>query len=231
MALKFALYENPLAEDDDNYIARTQQVDTVDLDFLIEQMTLPGALTEAHARAVLTEYQNCVKHLLGLGFAINDGMIRYRLNITGVFDSDEDSFDAKRHKVVLNVRANKTMKNSFTNVGLLKVSPTYNKTSVSSFMDLSSNVYDSTFTPGQMARIRGVDMLFDVNDPKQGVFFIDTENREYRVEKYGIVNPSSVIFIVPDCIEVGEYQLILCSRKNKDAVVHKAYLSARLTRV
>lgn len=207
MSLKFTLVENRLTDDPEDYFAKVQGVETLDVDTLIKHMTLPGALTATHAKAVLTEYHYQLVHLLGMGFAINDGLVRYRPSIRGSFITEEDSFDPERHQKTVKISPTPLLKNSVSDMDITRVDPILVESQIRSFHDLIDEVKNDTFRPDNLAMVKGRHLEFDKTDEAQGVFFINEAGEEFRCNRYGVIKPSQVFFSIPTDIVPGLYDL------------------------
>lgn len=213
MALNFTLVENKLTDDPEDYYARIQHSQTVDQKKLIERMTLPGGMTKAHAKAVLTEYHTQLTLLLNEGYTVNDGLVRYRPGITGSFITEEDSFDPVRHKKTVNISATKELKDSVSDMEIERIKPRRIKMEIHYYIDLLTEGRDLNIVPGHMSMIKGEQLTFDKSDTAQGIFLIDADQNETRCTEYGIIKPSSIIFNIPPDIPKGVYDIIVRSRK------------------
>lgn len=211
MSLKFTIIENPLKKDPKAYYAKVQGVETIDLDTLIKHMTLPGALSATHTKAVLTEYHYQLVHLLRMGYAINDGLVRYRPSISGNFLSEEDRFDPERHKKIVRISATSFLNESISDMDITRIETILVESQIRSFYDLVDEVKNDTFKAENMAMIKGRQLLFDKTDEKQGIFLINKAGKAFRIQQYGIIHPSQVIFNIPSYITEGLYQLELHS--------------------
>jgi hypothetical protein len=74
-------------------------------------------------------------------------------------------------------------------------------------MDLDSNTWDSTVTPGGLGRLNGHRLKFDQADPQQGVFLVTANGTENRVELLAKHTPKELIFRVPAGLASGDYRL------------------------
>jgi hypothetical protein len=73
------------------------------------------------------------------------------------------------------------------------------------FIDAKTS--NRTITPGGGATIKGSHLKFDEDDPKQGIFFINTDDRKVtRVDGIMRNMPSELIFQNPDLLP-GNYRL------------------------
>lgn len=222
MAVDFTLFENKLTNNKNDYYARIMNSKTVDQQHLIKRMTLPGGMTLAHAKAVLAEYQFQLMLLLEEGYVVNDGLIRYKPGISGIFNNADDVFDPERHQKTVSTSPTKTLKEAVNEMELNRVKPQFIKMEIHSFTDLLTEERDKSITPGHMSMIKGKHLVFDKTDTVQGIFLVDESKNEVRCGQYGIINPSSIIFVIPSDISEGIYDIEVRSRKDALSKLHKA---------
>ncbi len=63
------------------------------------------------------------------------------------------------------------------------------------FTDLNTDTVNATFTPGQIASIKGSLLKFNEEDMQQGIFFISADNAETRVSRVVKNKPSELPFL------------------------------------
>lgn len=214
MELKYSLFKNQLTEDDKDYTARLQEVKTADIEVLIQEMVVPGGVTETQLRAVLAAHRNTILRLLRLGFAVNDGLIKIYPGISGVFEGEDDLFDPVRHKVKVHANPTKELRNALISADMVRVKPSSNTPEILVFEDYKTKKKDKVFTAGKMAKIKGKNICFEEDQANQGIFFIDKDQNETRIEDYAEVKPSSIIFLTPDSLADGDYEIVLRDRKS-----------------
>jgi hypothetical protein len=64
-------------------------------------------------------------------------------------------------------------------------------------------------TAGGLVRISGSRMKFDPEDSRLGLFFRDEAGRETRAETYALIQPSSIIAVVPAALAEGGYRVVI----------------------
>jgi hypothetical protein len=62
-------------------------------------------------------------------------------------------------------------------------------------------------TPGGVASLTGMRLKFRQDDPKQGIFLLDSAKTEYRVERLLSQTGTAVVFLLPAALAPGEYTL------------------------
>ena len=216
MPIFYALVDNPLTPDQADMRATMKPQKSVSEDELIEMMVLHNTgVTASVARKVLAEYTKSLRYFLEKGRHINTPLLNTSYSISGVFSSDEDTFDASRHRLNLNVTPGTAIKDVVEHTEVRKVEAGANLPLVSAYFDTESGAKNDTLTPNEIGRISGKRLKFDSNEPAQGVFFINSKNQEFRVGKLAECRPSKIIFKVPANLPKGAYALEVRSENGK----------------
>jgi hypothetical protein len=85
------------------------------------------------------------------------------------------------------------------------------------FIDVASNTQNDIITPGKMARILGEELKYDDADSNQGIFFINDENEETKVDMVLDNLPKQLTFDIPASLVSGIYRLQVRSNyRSKD---------------
>ena len=88
-----------------------------------------------------------------------------------------------------------------------KAEATKNDPNLLTYKDIDSGKNDKIITPDGIAEIHGSRLKFDTNDSSHGIFFIDTNKREYRVSIIAQNRPSFLNFKAPADLSKGTYQV------------------------
>ena len=79
---------------------------------------------------------------------------------------------------------------------------------INAFLDITTSQEDQVITPGQPAKIFGINLRVDTADDKQGVYFVRTDNgKETKVSVFVDNQPSKLAIIIPPGLSKGEYTL------------------------
>jgi hypothetical protein len=125
-----------------------------------------------------------------------------------VFDGATDAFDQTRHQIMSNLSPGKRLRSYYRN-GI----PTQKEEAITKepkpidYIENNSGERNTVITPGGMATLIGNRLNFDKADPKQGVFYINSDGTEVRVEIVGQNKPSQLMFVAPDTLTSGDYTL------------------------
>lgn len=215
MPVFYALVDNPLTPDETDFRAAMKPQPSVSEEELIEMIVLHNTGVAASvARKVLTEHTNALRYFLEKGRHVNTPLLNTTYSISGVFDSDEDSFDPSRHRLNLNLTPGLAIRDVVTHAEVSKVEAGASLPLLSTYFDTETGTKNNTLTPNEMGYLSGKRLKFDDTDPAQGLFFINGNNKEFRVSKFAECRPSKVIFKVPG-LPKGTYALEVRTEGNK----------------
>ncbi len=95
------------------YTARVVEKEVYYLEDTIDRMRTAGcAVNKSVIRLVLDEYFSMVKRLTAQGRAVAiPGIVRFAPTIRGTFDSEDEPFDSKKHKIVIQATVSKKLLN------------------------------------------------------------------------------------------------------------------------
>ncbi|MCB8978705.1 MAG: DUF4469 domain-containing protein [Ardenticatenaceae bacterium] len=209
MPIQYALFENNLTSDPDDYMALVQPIGTADLDVIIERMIRQGStVTKADTLSVLEDYFTAVESMVLEGMNVTTPLVNFGASIRGVFNGQIDSFNAARHQIVPTATPGKRLRGVMAQKGqpvkqeALKPAP-----NPLSYLDISTNTRNGTVTPGGMGQVVGHRLKFDAADENQGIFFIAGDGAATRVAVIGRNMPADLMFMVPTGLAAGDYTL------------------------
>ena len=208
MSIKYSLIPNHLTSDPEDHMAIVQDQTSRTIDDIIEEIADRGStVTKADILSVVEEYQAVIAKFLEDGDIINTPLFRTSASISGVFDDQTDSFDRLRHYVRLNVTPGSRIGEIAEDLSVEKVAATRIEPVLEIFKDFISDTQNDTLTPGGAAEIRGSHLKVDPAEADQGVFFIASDGTETRVDTIMRNKPANLIFMVPDSLASGEYEV------------------------
>ena len=229
MAIKYALYPNHLTEDPHDHMALVQDQRTRTLDDIVERMVKRGStVTKADILSVLEDFQQTIVELVVDGDSINTDLFRITASISGVFANAKDSFDSSRHQINLNVYAGWLIQQIISRLTVEQVEAVTPRPSLKILRDITTGSINESLTPGGPAELDGDRLKFDPEDPGQGIFLI-SNGTETRAETIIRNMPGNLIFMVPDDIVAGEYQIEVRAAARDSDNIRKGSLDATLT--
>lgn len=206
--LPYALFENKLTSDPDDFTAQVQSVGTISDESLIDDMTSRGStLTRAEAKSFLEEYQLSIRKGLLAGYSINTSLFNISPSIVGVFNGKEDSFDATRHAVRVNVTPGIKLRGMEAEFKPVKTETVKPIPSLLDFRDVASSLVNQVITPGSVGHLTGNRLNHDATDNQQGIFFVASDGTSVRVTTLVRHKPAELIFMIPSGLKPGNYHL------------------------
>ena len=220
--LQVYAYRNPLdlPADADKYCFRSLTDQTLDCDQLVKEIVgYNSTLTDADVHAVLTVLDNRVKHFVKLGYRVElpfgyvfnrangtsrklrDGFVPGTLNhrISAVFKFKNGAAEEMARDAAFNM-AGKGY------VGFPVIDELCSKRRDGSESE------ELVFAPGSMLLIKGQRTSTDVEDPKQGVFLINADKEETRINEYTHIGTNLVEAYVPSDLPPGKYEVKLVTK-------------------
>jgi hypothetical protein len=209
MSINYALFENHLTSDPDDYRALVQSNGTAELEDVIDRMIEQGStVVKADILSVLEDYHTAIENMVLEGMSVLTPGANYGASIKGVFNGQADGFDPSRHQVRPTVspgsRFRKAVEERAQPAKQEAVRP---KPNLLEFTDLNSDVRNSTLTPGGMGQVVGHRLKFDAEDAAQGIFFIAADGSETEATVVGRNMPAELMFLIPEGLLAGDYTL------------------------
>jgi hypothetical protein len=208
MSIKFSLIPNHLTDDPSDYMAVVQDQQTRTMEDIIDEMADRGStVTKADILSVMEDYQSVLAKFLSNGDRINTPLFKTSASISGVFEDQTDGFDRSRHYVRLNVNPGSRIGEIAEDLPVEKVSVTKVQPVLELFKDFSTATQNDTITPGSSGEVRGSHLKLDTTDSDQGIFFIASDGTETKVDMVMRNMPANLIFMIPDSLASGEYEI------------------------
>lgn len=233
MPINYALFENNLTSDPNDYAAQVQTTASADLDAIVKRIIQQGSTsTEADIAAVLEDAIKACEALLLEGNRVNfGGLCELFPRLTGVFNGITDSFDATRHRIDVGAnpgsRIRKTVRDNAQAVKVESVKPA---PAPLEYSDLGSGEINGTVTPGNIGTINGNRLKYDPAQADEGIFFSPVGGG--AATKATVVQknkPSQLVFLVPAGLAAGDYRLVVTARMSNGTELRTGILDATLT--
>ena len=200
---------NVITPDPDDYMAVTINGKTYTLEDVYDLMTHEGStITKAEALAAFEEIVKAIIRLVNDGNSVTTSLVNISARIVGVFNGEDDRFDASRHQVKLRVQPGTRLRDIESSIKTEKAQPKERLPVLLHYEDNATESKDSVATAGGGARLTGNLLKFDEKDTKQGIFFINTaDNSEVQVKSKLLRNkPGELIFMNP-ALAAGTYRV------------------------
>ncbi len=203
----------------DKYCFRSVVDQTLDSEQLIKEIiNYNSTITEADARAVLSVLSDKVKHFVNLGYKVElpFGYIYNKANGTVAKLNDGFVPGSGNHRISTVFRfksdaAYEMTKNaSYKNAGSGFVTLPL----ITELYSIKNNGKESevlSFAAGAMLHISGKNISFDLEDELQGVFLIDAEHHETRIESFNRIGTNVVETYIP-AVNAGSYEVKIVTK-------------------
>lgn len=204
--LKYSLKENQLITRRNNYLARTYAKASYNKTEFIKRLIDKGTLvTETDAVAVLNAIENTVVEIIEEGGTLNLPLFNTSFTISGVFDSPDDSFDEKRHKLNINLTKGTLLRDAEKRVTIEKIHKVSLQPQIIEVKDILSGEKNGKITPGGVLMVRGHNIKITDDDMSCGMWFTNG-NSEVQAVALSENKPSMLIAVIP-ALDKGRYQV------------------------
>jgi hypothetical protein len=206
--ITYALLENHLTADPDDYMAVVQPSGTATEDDLIEHIIQQGStVTRADILSVVEDYATAVIYMVLDGKTVTTSLANFGVAIKGVFDGKGDSFDPSRHQLRGTVSAGKRYRKEIPGKGKTgKAEARIPAPNPEEYNDLNTGERNGVLTSAGMGQIVGHRLKFDPADDNQGIFFVAEDGSATQVDVIGRNKPAELMFTVPT-LASGDYRL------------------------
>lgn len=229
MAIEFYLLPYQLNGEESSFKGQVLAKQNLDAKGLIDAMLNKGSTaTLPDITAVLSLYEEVLLTELLQGKTIHTKLFRMRLKVEGKFKSSTDTFDPKRHKVKVVMTPSMFLQDA---VKPLRAKRKSIKRNLPHFGTLENRNEPNLFFQcygGDVLEIRGSNLHMNLEDPEQGLYFLDGNGVKWPIIKVLQNKPSSIMFIVPDSMQVGAYELYFTGCTRKGLIRHSQRLAKRL---
>ncbi len=220
MSIHYALFENHLTSDPDDYAAQVKITGSADLEALAERMIDQGStVTKPDILAVLEDAIKATESCLLDGYRVQlGGLCELFPRIKGVFNGITDTFDASRHRVDVGAnpgaRVRKTVRvgATVTKIETIKPAP-----ALLEYVDLGSGETNGTITSGNIGTINGHRLKFNTERDDEGIYFVNIDTgAEVKLTAIQRNKPGQLVFLTPT-VPGGQYYLEVRTRFSESA--------------
>lgn len=208
MSVKYALFKNHLTPNPNDYTAVVQGNDSRTEEDVIDVMIGRGStVTKAESLSVSEEKAAAIEDMLKQGYSINTPLFNVSISISGIFNGEDDRFDPERHQVKLNLTPGTRLKAITSQIAVERVSANKILPILRTFTDENSNTINANLSPGGAGQLSGDRLKVEMEDPKQGLFFVADDGTTTRTTQIIRNKPSELIFMIPSSLAPGTYRL------------------------
>jgi len=234
MPIKYALFENNLTSDPDDFAAHVEITATANMETIAKHMLDQGStVTSADILAVLEDAIKACEALLLEGYSVNlGGLVRLQPSIKGIFHGANDKFDPSRHRVDVGATPGTRVRNKVRAEAKVKKDETILPLpDLITFQDVISNTTNTTATPNGIGTIIGHRLKFDPTQPDEGIFFkVAGMPPEIKVTYVQRNMPAELIFINPATLVPGtQYYIFVRARVQGGTELRAGRLNITIT--
>jgi hypothetical protein len=209
--IKAWLYDNPLTENPNDYIARVNAERSLDVRDICESAVSRGG---ANIPAVAMEHAvNLFLKEMGYwlcdGFSVNTGWFTASVHIRGVFGGPAETFDPAKHTLLFEFHQGATLRRELEQVSVDVLGVAETGAAVIRATDVKTGSINDLLTPGRNLRIAGYKIKIAGEHADNGVYFTNQATGERtKVDAPDIVtnNPSELMIVTP-ALAAGTYRL------------------------
>jgi len=220
MAINYALFENHLTSDPDDYAAQVRITGSADLEALAQRMIDQGStVTKPDILAVLEDTIKATESCLLDGYRVQlGGLCELFPRIKGVFNGITDTFDPSRHRVDVGAnpgaRVRRTVRvgATVTKAETIKPAP-----ALLEYVDLGSGETNGKITSGNIGTINGHRLKFNPDQDDEGIYFVNIDTAaEVKLTAIQKNKPGQLVFLTPS-VPGGQYYLEVRTRFREPA--------------
>ncbi len=234
MPINYALFENNLTSDPDDFNAVVQITTGIDTDAIIKRVLDQGStVTEADLRASAADLVKATRSFLLEGARVHFfGLADFFPRVKGKFTGPTDSFDPLRHSVDVAANPGTRVRNEVrAGATVQKVEAVKPAPNPIQFADNGSSTTDDQVTVGNIGTVVGSRLKYDEAQADEGIFFIATAGGETKVANAAVQTnmPATVLFLIPATLIAGTYNLEVRARVSGGTQLRIGRLDATLT--
>ena len=162
---------------------------------------------------ILAMRDKVVTQLLEEGLSVMDGVVQITPRVSGVWENEGAEYDEKIHKRTVDIVPTADLRDVLDAISVKVLGAKETTARITSITDTATGLKDGTITLGDDIIIEGEKLKIDEKDSEQGVFFIRSDNVEFKTTRRLSINkPSQIIARVPKNVGTGAVTVIVRTR-------------------
>jgi len=199
--MRVKLYPNYLPGGEGTYIARTASEASVNIRDIVAAMKNRGGFQGSVDEAVeiVTWFLKEMGYQIADGFAVNLGFFSVHPNVGGVFHSEKEPCDPKKHPISFRFQALSAMLQLRNDIEVIIEGIADANAYIGEFVDLEENSVNHVYVHGNGFAVHGRNIKIEGSDPRCGMYFVSVEDpaKRVKVERIFENNPSKVMGLIP----------------------------------
>jgi hypothetical protein len=199
--IRVKLYPNYLPGVEGQYIARTINEASLSIEQVCAALKNRGGFTGNYEDLIeyIRQFFDEAAYQLCDGFAVNMKYFSVHPNVGGIFNSDREAHDHKKHPISFRFRSGSALRRLVHNIQV-EIEGLADSTGwIDEFLDVEAGEVNSIFIPGDQFVIQGHKIKVAGDDPGVGVFFVPVEapSKAVKVAHLSENTSSKIIGVAP----------------------------------
>jgi len=215
MPIKYALFENNVTADPDDYMAIVQIGGSAESGDLVQDIIDQGTtVNRPDILAVTAALKLACQRRVEQGQRVNYfGMVEFFPRVKGIFTGATDTFDPARHHIDIGANPGSELREAVRKGATVeKVEAVKPSPNPIEYRDIGSDTTNDQITAGNIGQLSGSRLKFDPGQADEGVFFVATAGGETKVATVQKNKPAQVVFLVPATLVAGTYNIEVRAR-------------------
>jgi hypothetical protein len=200
--MRAKLYPNYLPGYEHTFVARTSNEGAATVADICASMKNRGGYDGDYEDALQTTHHFFMEMMYQLadGFSVNLGFCTIHPNIGGVFHSDKEAHDHKKHPLSFRYRSLKPLRDLRDSIEVLIDGIADTHGYIGEFLDHENNSLNEIYEPGNQFVLTGHKLKIAGEDPSCGMYFVPADHVGAPVKVTRIVENSQnkIIGIIPE---------------------------------
>jgi hypothetical protein len=216
MPIKYSLIENLLTTDPNDYYPQVQLSGRVGKDAIADRVLSMGTpVSRADLSQLIELIRDAVRDLLLEGYRVDlAGIVDVFPRMQGAFEGSADCFDRSRHTLgVSTIPAPGFISMVRSDAMVTKEVTPRPKPHPLEYCDAAVGMINGPVTKGNIGTLRGSRLKFNPIASDEGIYFVDpAAGVATKVDIISTNKPGRLVFVVPDTLVSGEYNIQVRSR-------------------
>ncbi len=216
MPIQYALFENHVTSDPNDYRAIVQNSGSWNLDTVVKKIVLRGTtVNEADVLGVLVNALSvCAEGVIENNHINLAGIFELFPRVKGVFNGPVDPWEDNRHYIDVGCNPGSALREQVRQEATVqRVNATKPAPELIQYHDFGSDTNNDTVTVGNAGNLVGSRLKFDASKADEGLYFVATAGGETKVGTVMYNKPGRLDFLIPATLVPGTYWLEVRARQ------------------
>ncbi len=233
MAIHYALFENHVTADPDDYRAAVQIIETIDLEGIADAIVAGGTTySKEDIIGIHGQITAQVEQHLAAGWGVTLGrLVVLKPGIRGTFTGVGDAFSTARHRIVVSASAGTALNAYVQANGTVQKDPTIVAApTLAEFHDVTTDTTNDLITGNGLARVRGSRLNFNKQAADEGIY-LQSSAGGAPIKVVNILDnfPSQLSFQVPPNVIADQWTIQVRARGKDSTALRTGTLDILLT--